>query len=59
VKRPLYRRTDRAFLAAASRLFPREMWRSFMVRPETLLRWHRELGRRKGPAAPAARQARH
>ncbi len=48
VKRPVYRRTDRAFLAAASRLLPREMWRSFMVRPETLLRWHRELVRRKG-----------
>jgi hypothetical protein len=47
VRRPVYRRTDRAFLAAASRLLPREMWRSFMVRPETLLRWHRELVRRK------------
>lgn len=47
VKRPVYRRTDRAFLAVASRVLPREMWRSFMVRPETLLRWHRELVRRK------------
>jgi putative transposase len=47
VRRLVYRRTDRAFLAAASRVLPREMWRSFMVRPETLLRWHRELVRRK------------
>jgi putative transposase len=47
VKRPVYRKTDRAFLAAASRLLPRQMWPSFMVRPETLLRWHRELVRRK------------
>jgi putative transposase len=47
VKRPVYRRTDRAFLAAASRLLPRQLWRSFMVRPETLLRWHRELVTRK------------
>jgi putative transposase len=47
VKRPIYRRTDRAFLAAASRLLPRRMWRSFLVRPETLLRWHRELVSRK------------
>jgi putative transposase len=47
VKRPVYRRTDRAFLAAASRLLPRRMWHSFMVRPETLLRWHRELVARK------------
>ncbi|MGH2358835.1 MAG: hypothetical protein ACRDGJ_12660 [Candidatus Limnocylindria bacterium] len=35
VKRPVYRATDRAFLAAASRLLPREKWRAFLVRPET------------------------
>jgi len=43
----VYRRTDRALLAAASRQLPRQMWRSFLVRPETLLRWHRELVARK------------
>jgi putative transposase len=43
VKRPVYRTSDRALLAAASRLLPREAWRSFLVRPETLLRWHRRL----------------
>jgi putative transposase len=43
----VYRRTDRAFLGAASRLLPREIWRSFIVRPETLVRWHRELVARK------------
>jgi putative transposase len=47
VKRPVYRATDRAFLAAATRLLPRRMWLSFMVRPETLLRWHRKLVARK------------
>ena len=47
VKRPVYRSTDRAFLAAVSRFLPRELWRSFMVQPETLLRWHRQLVRRK------------
>jgi transposase InsO family protein len=47
VKRPVYRSSDRAFLAAASRLLPREAWRSFLVRPETLLRWHRQLVARK------------
>ena len=26
---------------------PRDRWPSFLVRPETLLRWHRELVRRK------------
>jgi hypothetical protein len=43
VTRPVYRPSDRAFLAAASRLLPREAWRSFLVCPETLLRWHRRL----------------
>jgi transposase InsO family protein len=47
VKRPVYRRTDRAFLAATSRILPRDLWRSFMVRPETLLQWHRQLVARK------------
>jgi putative transposase len=64
VKRPIYRRTARAFLAAASRLLPRRMWRSFLVRPETLLRWHRELVSRtwtrphRRPGRPAIRAAR-
>jgi len=31
------------FLAAASRLLPRSSWRSFVVTPTTLLRWHRQL----------------
>ena len=47
VKRPRLTRLDRVFLAAASRLLPRERWSSFLVRPQTLLRWHRELVRRK------------
>jgi hypothetical protein len=47
VKRPSLRRIDRVFLAAASRLLPRERWSSFLVTPQTLLRWHRELVRRK------------
>ena len=34
-------------LAAASRLLPRNMWSSFLVTPQTLLRWHRELVKRK------------
>jgi putative transposase len=47
VKRPTLRRLDRILLAAASRAMPRDLWSSFAVRPETLLRWHRELVRRK------------
>jgi putative transposase len=47
VKRPVYRLRDRALLAAASRLLPRDRWGAFLVRPETLLRWHRALVARK------------
>jgi hypothetical protein len=47
VKRPVYRTSDRTFFAASSRLLWREAWDAFLVRPETLLRWHRQLVRRK------------
>jgi len=47
VRRPELRDRDRAFLAAASRALCRDRWASFMVTPQTLLRWHRELVRRK------------
>jgi hypothetical protein len=45
--RVAYRPVDRAILAALSRLLARRRWRSLLVTPETLLRWHRELSRRK------------
>ena len=45
--RPTFRPGDRLFLAAASRLLPRERWSAFLVTPNTLLRWHRELVRRR------------
>jgi hypothetical protein len=32
-----------ALLAAISRILPRSRWSCFLVRPETLLRWHRRL----------------
>ena len=41
--RPQLTKTDRVFLAAASRLLPRSRWQSFLVTPATLLRWHRRL----------------
>ena len=41
------RRRDRILLAAASGLLPCNRWRSFPVTPQTVLRWHRELVRRK------------
>ena len=45
--RPCLRRRDRVFKAAMSRFLPRAGWSSFLVSPQTLLRWHRELVRRK------------
>jgi putative transposase len=47
VNRPRLRRRDRLLMAALSRMLPRERWSAFLVRPQTLLRWHRELVRRK------------
>ena len=38
---------DRAVLALLSRLVPRTRWSAFMVTPATILRWHRELVRRR------------
>ena len=46
-RRPQLTTTDRVFLAAASRLLPRSRWRSFLVTPATLLRWHRRLVARR------------
>lgn len=46
-KRPLLRRRDRLVLSIASGLLPRERWSAFLVSPQTLLRWHRELVRRR------------
>jgi len=47
VGRPRWQTSDRLLLAALSRHLPRPDWRAFLVTPETLLRWHRELVRRK------------
>jgi putative transposase len=59
VKRPGLRPSDRAFLAAASRLLPPRGRHGLLVTPQTLLRWHRELVRRqwtfsrRGPGRPS------
>lgn len=47
IARPRLRRRDRLLLAAASRALPRDAWPAFLVSPSTLLRWHRELVRRR------------
>jgi putative transposase len=41
--RPRLEPADRALLAAISRVLPRARWSCFLVKPETLLRWHRRL----------------
>jgi len=46
-RRPLLRPADRAFLAALARLLPWGRRHGLVVTPQTLLRWHRELVRRK------------
>jgi putative transposase len=56
--RPKLRPADRALLAALTRLLPDRRRHGLMVTPQTLLRWHRELVRRKwaqphrGPGRP-------
>ena len=63
--RPGFEPADRALLAAMSQALPRRAWAAFSVRPETLLRWHRQLvarrwtyPRRKPGRPPLARPRR-
>ena len=45
-RRPRLEPHDRAWLSLLSRLLPRDRWSSFLVRPQTLLGWHRRMVRR-------------
>jgi hypothetical protein len=47
VTRPQLDWADRAMLAGLVRLLPGPAWRGLLVQPETLLRWHRDLVRRR------------
>jgi putative transposase len=47
VARPRPSWADRAVQAALSRLVPRRRWPRLFVAPETILRWHRDLVRRR------------
>jgi putative transposase len=58
VGRPRFRWSDRLFLAAASRHLARETWRAFIVTPQTVLRWHRELVQRKWSRGASRRPGR-
>jgi putative transposase len=46
-RRPSLRPADRAFLSALARMLPWRRRHGLIVTPHTLLRWHRELVRRK------------
>jgi putative transposase len=46
-RRARLRPVDRAILAALARALPRSAWAGLSVRPETLLRWHGQLVRRR------------
>jgi hypothetical protein len=46
-QRPSLRPADRAFLAALTRVLPQPGRRGLIVKPQTLVRWHRDLVRRK------------
>ncbi len=56
--RPRFSWSDRALIATLARLVPRERRAAFLVTPETILRWHRALVRRRwthphrGPGRP-------
>jgi putative transposase len=45
IKRPVYRKTDRLLLVLLARMVRTWKQALFLVQPETLLRWHRELFR--------------
>ena len=50
VKRPRLRMADRPILSALAMRLPRSAWNTLIVRPETVLGWHRALIRRKWAA---------
>ena len=58
ITRPQFFWSDRALIATLAKLVPREQWAAFLVTPETILRWHRALVRRRwtyphrGPGRP-------
>src|SRR3972149_3933530 len=47
-RRPRLGRVDRALLAADARGLPRDRWACFQSTPQTVVRWPRELVRRRG-----------
>jgi putative transposase len=55
---PRFEVHDRVLLAAFSRMLPRRSWNAFLVRPKTLLHWHRRTLLGAGPIRTAAQAGR-
>jgi transposase InsO family protein len=58
VARLRYTLTDRMVLASLASLMSRQRWAIFLVTPATLVRWHRELVRRRWTYPAAGRSGR-
>jgi putative transposase len=43
ISRPRFAADDRAILSALARVLGRDRWSIFMIKPDTILRWHRRL----------------
>jgi putative transposase len=43
VPRPQFEPVDRMFFSALARVLRRDRWTVFLMKPDTLLRWHRRL----------------
>src|SRR5271170_7440087 len=50
--RPRFTWSVRALISALAHLISREWWTSLLVTPETILRWHRALVRRRSGSIP-------
>src|SRR5215469_8096955 len=59
VGKPAWQPGDRIVLAGLSRLLPRSGLASLLPKPEMLLRWHRDLVRRKWSAAESGGASTH
>src|SRR3954453_11856678 len=51
--RPRISWTDRAVIAVLARLLPTRRRFGFLITPDTILRWHRQLVRRRWTTRPA------
>jgi hypothetical protein len=47
VERPRFSWSDRALFAGLSRFVRRESWSAFLVKPSTVLGWHKALVKRR------------